>query len=122
MRDGDGGAIVNITSVHEHIPRPGFAVYVGQGGALGMLTRSFALELRARRHSSHRRRAGRHRDAAKREGRTSSHQIPLGRPGDPAEVAALVSYLVSGEAHYVSGTSVIIDGAMPQQVVAQPAW
>jgi hypothetical protein len=37
-------------------------------------------------------------------------------------VAALVSYLVSDEARYVSGTSVIIDGAMTQQVVADPAW
>jgi NAD(P)-dependent dehydrogenase (short-subunit alcohol dehydrogenase family) len=51
-----------------------------------------------------------------------THQIPLGRPGDPAEVAALVSFLVSDEARYVSGTSVIIDGAMTQQVVADPAW
>ena len=51
-----------------------------------------------------------------------SDQIPLGRPGAPAEVAAHVSYLVSDEARYISGTSVIIDGAMTQQVVAQPAW
>ena len=41
----DGGVIVNITSVHEHVPRPGFAVYAPAKAALGMMTRSLALEL-----------------------------------------------------------------------------
>ena len=46
---------------------------------------------------------------------------PLGRPGEPEEIAALVSYLVSDEARYVTGTSVLIDGGMAQQVVTRPA-
>jgi len=37
-------------------------------------------------------------------------------------VASLVSYLVSDEASYISGTSLVVDGAMTQQVVADPAW
>ena len=41
----EGGVIVNITSVHEHVPRPGFALYAPAKAALGMLTRSLALEL-----------------------------------------------------------------------------
>src|SRR5205823_10595105 len=45
MRTHGGGSIVNITSVHEHIPRPGFALYASAKAALGMLTKSFALEL-----------------------------------------------------------------------------
>jgi NAD(P)-dependent dehydrogenase (short-subunit alcohol dehydrogenase family) len=45
----NGGSIVNITSVHEHIPRPGFAVYAAAKAAFGMLTHSLALEL-ADRH------------------------------------------------------------------------
>ena len=44
-RMGDGGAIVNVTSVHEHVPRAGFALYASAKAALGMLTRSLALEL-----------------------------------------------------------------------------
>ena len=40
-----GGVIVNVTSVHEHVPRPGFALYAPAKAALGMLTRSLALEL-----------------------------------------------------------------------------
>src|SRR5437868_7000836 len=42
---GEGGVIVNITSVHEHIPRANFALYAAAKAALGMLTRGMALEL-----------------------------------------------------------------------------
>jgi NAD(P)-dependent dehydrogenase (short-subunit alcohol dehydrogenase family) len=42
---------------------------------------------------------------------------PLGRPGQPDEVAALVSWLVSDEARYVTGTSVVIDGGALQHVL-----
>lgn len=121
MRD-DGGVIVNITSVHEHIPRPGFAVYASAKAALGMLTRSFALELAGDGVRVIAVAPGAIATPRNEEADELSDEIPLGRPGDPAEVAALVSYLVSDQARYVSGTSVIIDGAMTQQVVADPAW
>ena len=41
----EGGSIINITSVHEHIARPGFAVYAAAKAALGMLSKAMALEL-----------------------------------------------------------------------------
>jgi NAD(P)-dependent dehydrogenase (short-subunit alcohol dehydrogenase family) len=47
--------------------------------------------------------------------------VPLGRPGRPEEVAALVAWLASDEASYVTGSSYVMDGGMTQQVVAQPA-
>jgi len=40
--------------------------------------------------------------------------IPLGRPGDAREVAALIAFLASPEAAYISGASVVIDGGMLQ--------
>jgi NAD(P)-dependent dehydrogenase (short-subunit alcohol dehydrogenase family) len=122
MRDGEGGVIVNITSVHEHIPRPGFALYASAKAALGMLTRSFALELAQDGIRVNAVAPGAIATSRNKEADELADQIPLGRPGEPAEVAALVSYLVSDEARYVSGTSVVIDGAMTQQVVADPAW
>ena len=113
MRDGDGGVIVNITSVHQHIPRPGFALYASAKAALGMLTRSFALELAEDGVRVAAVAPGAIATPRKTRRPTSSPtRIPAGRPGDPVEVAALVSYLVSDEARYVSGTSVVIDGAM----------
>src|SRR5436309_1398270 len=48
-------------------------------------------------------------------------EVPLGRPGKPEEVAALVSWLVSNEAAYVTGSSYVMDGGMIQQVVNVPA-
>jgi NAD(P)-dependent dehydrogenase (short-subunit alcohol dehydrogenase family) len=122
MRDGAGGVIVNITSVHEHIPRPGFAVYASAKAALGMLTRSFALELAEDGIRVVAVAPGAIATPRNEEADELSDQIPLGRPGQPSEVAGLVSYLVSDEARYISGTSVVIDGALTQQVVAQPAW
>jgi NAD(P)-dependent dehydrogenase (short-subunit alcohol dehydrogenase family) len=43
-------------------------------------------------------------------------EIPLGRPGEPDEVADLVAFLAGDGAGYVPGTSILIDGALAQQV------
>jgi hypothetical protein len=116
----DGGVIVNITSVHEHVPRPGFAVYAPAKAALGMMTRSLALEL-----------APKVRVVAVAPGAIATErnveasaldpEIPLGRPGTTDEVAAAVAWLVSDEASYVTGASFLIDGGMAQQVVDRRA-
>jgi NAD(P)-dependent dehydrogenase (short-subunit alcohol dehydrogenase family) len=80
MREHGGGSIVNITSVHEHIPRPGVrALRLGEGRARDahalVCTRA-----RLRPDSRERRRAGRDRNRAERGGRRA-------RPGDPARPA-----------------------------------
>jgi NAD(P)-dependent dehydrogenase (short-subunit alcohol dehydrogenase family) len=122
LAQGDGGVVVNITSVHEHIARPGFALYAAAKAALGMLTRGTALEL-----AEHGIRAvavapgviETPRNEADAE--SLDREVPLGRPGKPEEVAALVSWLVSDEAAYATGASYVLDGGMTQQVVERPA-
>ena len=122
MRDQGGGSIVNITSVHEHIPRPNLAVYSSAKAALGMLTRSLALELgpfnvRVNAVAPGVIATPRNEEDAKQ----LNSEVPLGRPGKPEEVAGLVAWLCSEEAAYVTGSSYVIDGGMMQQVVDIPA-
>jgi NAD(P)-dependent dehydrogenase (short-subunit alcohol dehydrogenase family) len=118
----NGGSIVNITSVHEHIPRPNMSVYAAAKAALGMLTKSLAIELadlNIRVNSV----APGVIATPRNEGdaHTLDSEVPLGRAGKPEEVANLVSWLASDEAAYVTGSSYIIDGGMVQQVVKMPA-
>jgi NAD(P)-dependent dehydrogenase (short-subunit alcohol dehydrogenase family) len=111
-----GGVIVNITSVHEHVPRPGFALYAPAKAALGMITRSLALEL-----------APAIRVVSVAPGAIATDrnveadqlhpEIPLGRSGTPEEVAATVAWLASDEARYITGASYLVDGGMAQEVV-----
>lgn len=122
MKDAGSGVIVNITSVHEHIPRPGFALYAPAKAALGMLTRSLALELGEYGIRVNAVAPGAISTSRNTEADELSDEVPLGRPGEPSEVAALVSFLLSDEASYVSGASLVIDGALEQQVVRKPAW
>lgn len=118
----DGGSIINITSVHEHIPRPGFAVYAAAKAALGMLSKALALELADRNIRVNSVAPGVIATPRNEEDANElDPEVPLGRPGKPEEVAALVAWLASDEAAYVTGQSYIIDGGMTQQVVKLPA-
>jgi NAD(P)-dependent dehydrogenase (short-subunit alcohol dehydrogenase family) len=111
-----GGSIVNVTSVHEHVPRPGFALYAAAKAALGMLTRALALELAPDGIRVNAVAPGVIETERNVEADDLVREIPLGRPGTPEEVAALVSWLVSDEAGYVTGSSVVIDGGAIQHV------
>ena len=120
MRRQGSGSIVNVTSVHEHVPRRGLALYSAAKAALGMLTRSLAVELapEIRVNAVAPGAIATERNA---EADNLSDEIPLGRPGTPGEVAAVVSFLAGDESAYVSGASFVVDGALIQQVVQQPA-
>lgn len=114
MRNAGGGVIVNITSVHEHVPRPGFALYSSAKAALGMITRSLALELGEDGIRVVSIAPGAIRTERNEEADDLAVHVPLRRPGDPDEIAAVVSWVVSDEASYVTGASLLVDGGFVQ--------
>ena len=116
-----GGVVLNVTSVHEHQPRPGYAAYCTAKAGLSMLTKVLARELGGRGIRAVSVAPGAietpiqgGRSAA--QVREQEAGVPAGRLGTAGEVAALIAYLVSPAAAYVSGTTVVIDGALEQQV------
>jgi len=121
MAGRGGGVIINVTSVHEHQPRPGYAAYCVAKAGLGMLTKVMARELapdgiRVVSVAPGAIDTPIQGEMTAAEKRKQLDGIPAGRLAHPAEVAALIAWLVSPEAAYVSGTSVVMDGALETQV------
>ena len=111
---GGGGAIVNVTSVHEHIPLSGSAPYTSSKHGLGGLTKVMALELAEHGIRVNSVAPGQiaTRMTGQEDEKPDEIDVPLGRAGDAREVAALIAWLASDEATYVTGSSYVIDGGL----------
>jgi NAD(P)-dependent dehydrogenase (short-subunit alcohol dehydrogenase family) len=121
MVEAGRGVVVNVTSVHEHRPRPDAAGYAVSKAGLGMLTKVLAHEWAAHGIRVLSVAPGAidtpiQGDQSDQEQQAQRDAIPAGRVGRPEEVAALIAFLCSPEMAYMSGTSVVIDGALSQQV------
>jgi NAD(P)-dependent dehydrogenase (short-subunit alcohol dehydrogenase family) len=115
VRQGSGGKIVNITSVHEHTPLPEACAYTAAKHALGGLTKSMALELVQHNILVNAVAPGAiatpMNDMQEGEGKNVAlPEVPLGRFGETEEIASLVAWLCSDSASYTTGQSFIVDG------------
>ena len=121
---GRGGRIVNVTSVHEHVPLRRSAAYCAAKGGLGLLTKVMALEL-----AEHGIAVNAVAPGAVATPMTDLHDrdpreierpgIPAGRPASAHEIAAAVSFLASGAATYTTGASLIVDGGLTLKAAEQ---
>ncbi|HEX4607110.1 MAG TPA: SDR family oxidoreductase, partial [Urbifossiella sp.] len=113
------GKVINISSVHEDLPFPGFAPYCASKGGVRMLTRTLAVELGPLGITVN----GIAPGAIETPINTTllnnpellkalTDKIPLGRLGKPADVAGLAAFLGSGDADYVTGATYFVDGGL----------
>lgn len=112
-------SIIHISSIHAYAVRAGGADYCAAKGGLSNLVETLAIEeaprgirvnaiepgmiltpMNARAQS----------DPAYR--RSLEQNIPMGRAGDPAEVADLAVFLASDRARYITGARIVIDGGL----------
>ncbi len=115
VKQGQGGRIINITSVHEHTPLPDASAYTAAKHALGGLTKAMALELV--RHKILVNAVAPGAIATPMNGMDDGDvkpdaepSIPLRRFGTTHEIASLVVWLCSEGANYTTGQSLIVDG------------
>jgi NAD(P)-dependent dehydrogenase (short-subunit alcohol dehydrogenase family) len=116
---GSGGRIIAVTSVHEHQPRVGSSAYDAAKHGLGGLIKTIALELGQYGITANAVAPGEiatpMTGQADQDPRgTDRPGVPLGRPGDAREVAAVIAFLASADAAYVTGASWVVDGGMLQ--------
>ena len=114
---GTAGAIVNIASINAKIALSGQAHYTSSKGGLVMLTKSMALDLAP--HGIRVNAVGPGVIETRMTERSLSDprrramllsKVPLGRVGQPREVANAALFLASDEASYITGTTLYVDG------------
>ena len=124
-----GGVIVNTSSVHETIPKPGYLAYAMSKSGLGALTRTLALEFADRGIRVNAVGPGailtpmndawRHDPAARA---VVERHIPMGRAATPEDIAPAFAFLASDDAAYVTGQTLYVDGGLTLHGDFQRNW
>jgi len=114
----DGGRVINLASFVGLLATPGTAVYSASKAAVIHLTRLAAIELAPRRITVNAVSPGTIRTPAVTDIPDNpeipfiEQRTPLGRLGEPDDVAALCHFLASDEAAYITGQNIAVDGGL----------
>ena len=122
MTQGGAGRIINISSVHQDLPMPTNAPYCASKGGLRMLMRTVAVELGPHGITVNNIGPGAVYTSIDADVQANPEmeqallaEIPLGRWGQPVEIANLAVFLASDDAAYITGSTYYIDGGMLRQ-------
>jgi glucose 1-dehydrogenase len=123
------GVIVNVSSVHQLIPKPRFVGYSVSKGGMQNLTRTLALEFASRGIRVNGIGPGAtvtpiNRswiDDPRKRAMVESH-IPMRRAGDAEEMAAVAAFLCSDEAAYITGQTIFVDGGLTLYPSFETTW
>jgi glucose 1-dehydrogenase len=119
LAEEKNGSIVNISSVHQLIPKPGYLGYSASKGGMQNLTRTLALEYAGRGIRVNGVGPGATvtpinrawiDDPEKR--RQVEEHIPMQRAGDADEMAGVTAFLASDDAAYITGQTIFVDGGL----------
>jgi glucose 1-dehydrogenase len=129
LEKGEPGVIINISSVHEIIPRPLYVSYSMSKGGMGNLTKTLALEYAKQGIRVNGVAPGATvtpinkawTEDPEKQAEVESH-IPMRRAGTSEEMAAAVAFLVSDEATYITGQTLYIDGGLTLYPDFQEPW
>ncbi len=119
QNDPKGGCIINISSVHQTIPKPHYVPYATSKAGIEMMTKTMALELAKDNIRANLVAPGAIETNMNKELKENKDmlervlaQILVKRIGNPEEVANVVEFLASYKASYVTGTTFYVDGGM----------
>lgn len=123
VKQGQGGKLVFVSSVHEDIPFPEFTPYCASKGGMRMLMRNLSMELAPYKINCNNIAPGAIATPINQSvlddpqaKKNAISEIPWGRFGKPEEVAAVALFLASDEADYVTGSTYYVDGGLTQNV------
>jgi len=121
IKQGEGGRIINITSVHEDWPMPGNTPYCLSKGGMRMLTRTAGVELAPYGITVLGVGPGavdtpinKETEADPEAMKRLNAAIPLGRVAEPEEIRAVVAFLAGEGSSYMTATTIFVDGGIMQ--------
>lgn len=113
------GRIINMSSVHEELPFPHFTPYCMSKGGVKMMTRNLAIELAPFGITINSIAPGAIETPINRKLlndpeklRALIGNIPLKRLGKSSDIAGVAAFLASGDADYITGTTIVADGGL----------
>ena len=129
LAEDKAGVIINISSVHQLIPKPRFLTYSMSKGGMQNLTRTLALEYAGRKIRVNGIGPGATITPINRawvddpvKAEMVLKHIPMGRAGESEEMGAVAAFLASDEAAYITGQTLFVDGGLTLYPDFRTAW